>query len=99
MNFRNITAAVATALLAACSTGASLTGPTPTEEDFGNSVDSLIKAQVVNPSTLTNPSTAPVTGVDPDYANNVVEAMREGVSKSESVRQPIQIRVGGDGAN
>ena len=99
MNFRHIAAAVATAVLAACSTDTYLTGPTPTEEDFGNSVDSLIKAQVANPATLTNPSTAPVTGVDSDYANNVVETLREGVSKSESVREPIQIRVGGDGAN
>ena len=35
-----------------------------------------------------------MTGVDPDYATNVIDAMRESVSKPEEVQQPIQIRVG-----
>jgi type IV pilus biogenesis protein CpaD/CtpE len=68
---------------------------TATEEDFGNSKASLIKAQVANPAVLTNPATEPVTGVDPDYADNVIEAMRENVSTAEEVQQPISIRVGG----
>ena len=79
--------------LAAC-TG-SMTKPTATEADFGNSVASVVKAQTANPQTLTNPSTEAVTGVDPDYASNVIEAMRESVSKPEEVKQPIAIRIGG----
>lgn len=67
---------------------------TATEADFGNSKASLIKAQTSNPAVLTNPGTETVTGVDPDYAGNVIEAMRESVSKPEEVQQPISIRVG-----
>lgn len=67
------------------------------EEDFGNSVDSLIKAQVANPASLTSPSGASVTGVDPDYANKVVTEMRKDVPKRETVKEPIQILVGGTG--
>ncbi len=65
------------AALAAC-TG-STTRPTATEAEFGNSAASLIKAQTANPAAAANPSTEPVTGVDPDYANAVIEAMRESV--------------------
>lgn len=69
------------------------------EEDFGNSYDSLIKAQVANPATLASPSSAPITGVDPDYADNVVTSLRKDVAKREAVKQPIQILVGGDGGS
>jgi ABC-type glycerol-3-phosphate transport system substrate-binding protein len=83
--------------LSACTGTAGMSAASSTEADFGNSVSSLIKAQTANPATLTNPSTEPVTGVDPDYAGNVIEAMRESVSKPAEVKQPIEIRVGGPG--
>jgi type IV pilus biogenesis protein CpaD/CtpE len=73
------------------------TTKTATEADFGNSVASMIKAQAANPAAASNPSTETVTGVDPDYADNVIEAMRESVSKPAEVKQPIEIRVGGQG--
>ncbi len=75
------------------------TTPTATEADFGNSVASVIKAQTADPATLSSPSTEPVTGVDPDYATGVIEAMRESVAKPEAVKQPIEIRVGGQGGS
>ena len=93
MTIRIIACVAAAAALAACS--GSWTRPTATESDFGNSKAALIKAQTANPAASANPSTEPVTGVDPDYAGNVIEAMREGVSKPEEVREPISIRVGG----
>jgi hypothetical protein len=83
------------ATLAAC--GGSLTKPTATEADFGNSIESMRQAQAANPETIRNPSAEPPTGVDPDYANAVLETMRETVSKPEEVSQPITIRVGGQG--
>lgn len=97
MTIKHIFILAAVGALAACASETSLTGPTATEKDFGNSVDSLVKAQTANPSTLSNPSTAPVTGVDPDYANSVVETMREGASKPEDIKKPIEIRVGAGG--
>jgi hypothetical protein len=78
--------------IAGCAT---MNGTTGVEEDFGASARSLISAQTANPSTLTAPSDAPVVGVDPDYANNVVEAMRADVPKGEKVKQPIVMQVGG----
>lgn len=72
-----------------------LDGTTALESDFGSSARSLIQAQTANPATLAAPSAAPVVGVDPDYANNVVEAMREDVPKGEKVKQPIVMQVGG----
>ena len=80
---------VALTALAACTNT-----KTATEADFGNSKASLIRAQAADPAKSSNPSTETVTGVDPDYATNVIDAMRESVSKPEEVQQPIQIRVG-----
>lgn len=83
------------AALAAC--GGSFTKPSATEADFGNSVASMQKAQTANPAASANPSTEPVTGVDPDYANAVLETMREAVSKPQEVNQPLVIQIGGQG--
>jgi hypothetical protein len=88
MYTRHILAASMLIGVAAC-TGSK----TATEADFGNSKASLIKAQAANPDA--HPTTDPVTGVDPDYAGNVIEALRENVSTPEEVQQPISIRVGG----
>lgn len=90
MSFKTFLAFSIVATLSACSSTKSAT-----EADFGNSQASLIKAQAANPDTLANPSTEAPTGVDPDYANKVIDAMRENVSKPAEVRQPIEIRVGG----
>ena len=70
-----------------------------TEADVGNSRASLVDAQSANPAAHANPSTEPVTGVDPDYANAVIQAMREDVSKPEEVQDPLAIRVIGQGGN
>ena len=91
MNVKAILVVSAVVAMAACSNS-----KTATEADFGNSKASLVTAQTANPAVLSNPSTETVTGVDPDYANNVVKAMRENVSTAEEVQQPISIRVGGD---
>jgi len=61
MTSKIIFALAAIGALAACSSTPSLTAPGGTAADFGNSVDSLIKAQTADPATLTNPSGAPVT--------------------------------------
>lgn len=85
------------AFCAAMAIAACANTPTATEADFGNSTASVVKAQTADPATLSNPSTEPVTGVDPDYATKVIEAMRESVAKPAEVKEPIEIRVGGQG--
>jgi uncharacterized lipoprotein len=94
MTTRIIAALAAVGALAGCST-------TALQDDYGNSLDSLIKAQTANAATLSSPSTATVTGVDPDYAGKVVDEMRKGVSKHEDFKKrPIDMTLlgveGGD---
>jgi type IV pilus biogenesis protein CpaD/CtpE len=86
MTIKIIAALAAVGFLAACAET-----PTATEADFGMSARSLIAAQTANPLTLSNPSVAPVTGVDPDYANDVVGEMRKGFSKSTEIKKPIEM--------
>jgi len=86
MTIKIIAALAAVGFLAACAET-----PTATEADFGMSAGSLVTAQTADPMTLSSPSTALVTGVDPDYANNVVGEMRKGFSKSTEVKKPIEM--------
>jgi type IV pilus biogenesis protein CpaD/CtpE len=95
MNMKIALLVMVAAPLAACS--GSMRKQTSTEADFGNSVASIRKAQTANPKTLENPSTEAPTGVDPDYANTVLETMRESVSKPAEVKEPIVIQIGGQG--
>ena len=81
--------ASAAALVASCST------QTPTEANYGKAVREMISAQVANPDTLTNPSTAPVTGADPDMVNAAVNTLRGEVSKPEDVKRDIVLKLGG----
>jgi uncharacterized lipoprotein len=84
MTTRIIVALAALGMLAGCATS-------NVQEDYGKSLGSLISAQTANPATLTAPSDAMVTGVDPDYANNVVIEMRKAVAKPAEVKQPIEM--------
>ena len=88
MNAKQMLLLAALAAIAGCSNTKSAT-----EADFGNSAASLVTAQAADPATLANPSTEPVKGVDPDYADAVIKAMREDVSKREEVHDPLAIRV------
>ena len=100
MTSKIIIALAAIGALAACSSTPTSTAPGGTAADFGNSVASLIKAQTADPATLSNPSGAPVTGVEPDYANNVVDAMRK--ERREARRGQAADRdrwYGGQGSN
>lgn len=67
---------------------------TRTERDYGKAVHDMISAQVADPTTLTNPSTAPVTGADPDMVNTAVNTLRGEVSKPEDVKRDIVLKLG-----
>jgi hypothetical protein len=89
MYARTFTMLAAIAALSGCTAS-----ETATESDFGNSAASLIKAQTANPAAAANPNPTPVTGVDPDYATNVINTMRESVSDPADVLEDITIQVG-----
>jgi PBP1b-binding outer membrane lipoprotein LpoB len=68
---------------------------TRTEAEYGRAVREMINAQVADPATLTNPSTAAVTGADPDMVNAAVNAMRAHVAEPDDVKRDIVVNVGG----
>lgn len=70
---------------------------TELQDNWGESSASLITAQTANPESLTNPSTAIVTGVDGEYVYKAIEEMRNDVTKPEEVKQPIQMTLWGQG--
>jgi outer membrane murein-binding lipoprotein Lpp len=84
--------AAATALVTALAGCAS---QTRTETDYGRAVREMINAQVADPATLTNPSTAIVTGADPDMVNAAIKAMRAEVAEPRNVQRDIIVKVGG----
>ena len=94
MNLKYIVVLAVLVITVGCSNAKSAT-----EADFGNSRASLVDAQSANPAAHANPSSAAVTGIDPDYANAVIQALREDVSKPEEVQDPLAIRVIGQGGN
>ena len=71
------------------------TDQTRTEADYGRSVREMINAQVADPATLTNPSSAAVTGADPDMVNAAINAMRGHVAQPGDVKRDIVLQVGG----
>ena len=90
MTTRIILTLAVVGVLAGCTT-------TALQDSWGQSAGSLITAQTANPESLTNPSTAIVTGVDGEYAYKVIEQMRGDVTKPEEVKQPIQMPLWGQG--
>jgi hypothetical protein len=68
---------------------------TPLESDYGQSYRQLVENQVFDRATLSNPSTAPVEGADPDMINLAVQSLRtESIDRSQ-VSQPLVINVAG----
>ncbi len=59
-------------------------------------VREMIGAQVSDPTTLTNPSTEPVTGANPDMVNMAVNTLRGEVSKPEDGSETSWSRWGSD---
>jgi PBP1b-binding outer membrane lipoprotein LpoB len=82
-------------LIAAAAAVAGCANQTRTEAEYGRAVREMINAQVADPATLTNPSSAAVTGADPDMVNNAVKAMREHVAQPADVKGDIVFKAGG----
>ena len=88
MVFRIIAASALIIAIAGCET-------TRVEDEYGESVRQMINAQVYDPTTLTDPSTKPVEGADPDMVNNAIKALREYIGAPEEVGKDVVIQVGG----
>lgn len=79
-----------TLLVMAVSGCSSFGGPTPTEEDFGNSVRQMISAQTANPKT---PDSSPISEGDGERIGNALKTYRTDVGVPERVRDDIIIDV------
>ena len=75
--------------------GCSSTDPIRVEADYGNSVRNMIEAQIYDPDAAKYPPSEPPTTLDGSYAENVLEAYRDDVSRPEEVDRPILIDIGG----
>ena len=75
--------------------GCSSTDPIRVEADYGNSVRNMIEAQIYDPDAAKYPPSEPPTTLDGSYAENVLEAYRDDVSRPEEVDRPISIDIGG----
>lgn len=84
-----------TPVLAALLLGACATDPGLTEQNFGESVRQMIRAQTYDPSTLSSPSDEAVEGTDGQMLEGTLEAYRETVSNPDAVGRDITISVGG----
>lgn len=62
-----------------------------TEADYGNSVRQMVRSQIVTAPGDTNP----VETSDGERQNNVLEAYRTDVSRTEGPPPPVSIQFGG----
>lgn len=69
-------------------------GQTATEEDFGNSVRHMIRAQTLNPNPVYSDEESRTVPGDGERLDNVMDAYRNDVSKPEDVKKDIVISVG-----
>lgn len=86
---RNVAYLLPALWLTACATE-----PTMTEENFGDSVRQMIRAQTYDPSTLTSPSTEAIDSTDGQMLEGALKAYRETVADPASVGNEISIGVG-----
>jgi non-homologous end joining protein Ku len=91
MTLRTIATMAALIVLAGCSSSSRV------EDEYGESVRQMVNAQVYDAATLSNPSTKPVEGADPDMVINAVETLREHVAAPEKVGEDLTLRVRGQG--
>jgi len=83
------------ALFALCVVGGCATDPTVSEQNFGNSVRNMVRAQTYDASTLSSVPEGVVEDTDGQKLGGALEAYRATQGTSESVGQEISISVGG----
>jgi len=83
-------AVLGVAFLAGCSNN-----QTATEQDFGNSVRQMVRAQTLNPGPA---DPAPVESSDPNRLENALETYRKDVARPESIRRDPTVDVFGQDA-
>jgi hypothetical protein len=91
MKFSGAVSSLSAVLLA---TACTYSDPVRVEQDFGNSVRNMVKAQTYNPEASRHPPVDPPKTVDGTRGNRALETYRGDVARPEEVKQPIQINIG-----
>lgn len=64
------------------------------DREYGKATHQMVRAQVYHPETLSQPSNAPVEGVDPDSAKAAVDAMRKDTAERAHAQTPVVFTYG-----
>lgn len=83
------------ALLALCVVGGCATEPSVSEQNFGNSVRNMVRAQTYDASTLDGGASDSVADGDGQRIEGVLDTYREAPSQPTNVGQEVSISVGG----
>lgn len=82
-------------LLPALLLGGCANEPTLTEQNFGESVRQMVRAQTYDPSTISSPSEATIERTDGEMLEGAIESYRSRETDTGSVNEEITINVGG----
>jgi hypothetical protein len=88
-----ITKMLAALVIAASLSVGCASGPDNVEDDFGNSVRAMRRAQTSDPLTLISTDTTPIESTDGQRMEGALESMRSSTSQPDKITQPIQINV------
>lgn len=84
-----VIAVLSTLILCACATN-------PEFPEFGNSVRSMVEAQIANPDTISNPDEEPVDGYAGTRAERVVREHDDNVTRPDETNNVINVSIGGN---
>ncbi|MBT8138050.1 MAG: hypothetical protein KJO54_13630 [Gammaproteobacteria bacterium] len=89
MRLINILLLISLAALTACA-GA----PSRLDNNFGDSVRSMVYNQIADPAVAANPDPAPVEGFDGEKGEVVLHEYQDNVTKPEQISNEIHLNIG-----
>ena len=81
-------------LLPALALAACASNPTATEQEFGDSVRNMVRSQIADPNTISNPNQDAIDLTDGQMLGTALEAYRRTVADPASVRDDLSIDLG-----
>jgi len=81
-------------LLPALALAACASNPTATEQEFGDSVRNMVRAQIADPNTISNPNEEAIVLTDGQMLGGTLEAYRQTIADPASASEEITISLG-----
>jgi len=79
---------IGTTLVAGCASG-----PTKVEDDFGNSVRAMNRAQTLDPVAAAAPDTTPIMSTDGQRMENALRTYRDSVGDPATIKDDFDFQV------